>query len=102
MTDKAPLTESTIATEELLSTVLPEAKQFHSPIPQTDSLSRAITQSASDLLKRQDNSGWWSFDLEADATISSEYMLLQHFLGSVDEGRESRLVDYLRSRQMAD
>jgi len=102
MTDKTPLTESTIATEELLSTVLPEVKQFHSPIPQTDSLSRAITQSASDLLKRQDNSGWWSFDLEADATIPSEYMLLQHFLGSVDEGRESRLVDYLRSRQMAD
>ena len=40
--------------------------------------------------------------IASDATIPSEYMLLQHFLGTVDKERESRLVDYLHSRQMAD
>ncbi len=102
MSDEAPLSDSSTATEELLSTVLPEPQQFHAPVTQTDNLSQAINQAASALLDRQDNDGWWRFDLEADATIPSEYMLLQHFLGTVDEDRESRLVDYLHSRQMAD
>ncbi len=102
MSDEAPLTDSSTATEELLSSVLTEPQQFHAPVPKTDSLSKAINQAATELIERQDISGWWRFDLEADATIPSEYILLQHFMGTVDTERESRLVDYLHSRQMAD
>ncbi len=102
MNEKVTLTAGDTATEELLSTALCDEQQFHSPIPQTDSLDEAINQSASALLERQDDNGWWLFDLEADATIPSEYMLLQHFMGTVNAERESRLVDYLHSRQMAD
>ena len=102
MSDEAPLTDSSTATEELLSSVLTEPQQFHTPVPKTDSLSKAINQAATELIERQDISGWWRFDLEADATIPAEYILLQHFMGTVDTERESRLVDYLHSRQMAD
>ena len=102
MSDEAPLTDSSTVTEELLSSVLTEPQQFHTPVPKTDSLSKAINQAATELIERQDISGWWRFDLEADATIPSEYILLQHFMGTVDTERESRLVDYLHSRQMAD
>jgi squalene-hopene/tetraprenyl-beta-curcumene cyclase len=102
MSDKASLSDSTTVAEELLTTVLPTQQAFHPPAPQNDSLSQAINQSTAELLARQDNSGWWRFDLEADATIPSEYMLLQHFLGTVDEEREARLVEYLYSRQMQD
>ena len=102
MSDKAPLSETLSAPAELLNEVLPEQQAFHAPAAQTDSLSEAINLCASALLQRQDETGWWRFDLEADATIPSEYMLLQHFLGTVDEARESRMVDYLYSRQMAD
>jgi len=102
MSDKVPMMESSTATEELLSSVLPEQQAIHSPVPYTDSLSKAISSSAKELLGRQDSAGWWRFDLEADATIPAEYMLLQHFLGTVDQDLEQRLVKYLHSRQMAD
>ena len=102
MNEKVTLTDSDTATAELLSTVLSGKQQFHSPIPQTDNIGKAIKLSASALLERQDSSGWWCFDLEADATIPSEYILLQHFMDTVDEEREGRLIDYLHSRQMAD
>ncbi|NKB38508.1 MAG: squalene--hopene cyclase [Gammaproteobacteria bacterium] len=102
MSDKAPLSESVSSPAELLTAVLPEQQPFHSPMPQTDKLSEAISLAATELLQRQDETGWWRFDLEADATIPSEYMLLQHFLGTVDTERESRMVDYLHSRQMKD
>ncbi len=86
----------------MLSTVLPQDQPFHAPAAQNDALSQAVQKSAQALLNLQDEDGWWRFDLEADATIPSEYMLLKHFLGSVDQEQESRMVDYLHSRQMAD
>ena len=86
----------------MLSTVLPQDQPFHAPAAQNDTLSQAVQKSAQALLNLQDEDGWWRFDLEADATIPSEYMLLKHFLGSVDQEQESRMVDYLHSRQMAD
>ena len=34
--------------------------------------------------------GHWIFELEADVTISAEYILLQHFLGEIDEDEVRR------------
>ncbi|MEM9061888.1 MAG: squalene--hopene cyclase [Pseudomonadota bacterium] len=42
------------------------------------------------------------FELEADCTIPSEYILLQHFLGRIDPAREARIVPYLRKVQNPD
>jgi len=51
------------------------------------------------LTKRQEDNGHWAFELEADATIPSEYILLNHFLDKVDKEIELKLVSYLKKRQ---
>jgi squalene-hopene/tetraprenyl-beta-curcumene cyclase len=48
-------------------------------------------------LQRPD--GHWVFEFEADATIPSEYILLQHFLGEIDEALERKIATYLRRIQ---
>jgi len=50
----------------------------------------------------QEADGHWVFELEADSTIPSEYILLEHFLDEIDEGLEQRIGVYLRERQGAD
>ena len=50
-------------------------------------------------MRRED--GHWLFELEADATIPSEYVLLNHFLDEIDDATEARLATYIRSRQGA-
>ena len=58
-------------------------------------------QSATDaLLARQQPDGHWVFELEADATIPAEYVLLRHYLGEpVDAGLEQKIAVYLRRIQ---
>ena len=51
------------------------------------------------LTKRQEDDGHWAFELEADATIPSEYILLNHFLDKVDKEIELKLVSYLKNTQ---
>ena len=53
-------------------------------------------------MARQASQGYWVFDLEADATIPSEYILLQHYLGTVDIDLQARMARYLRRKQQAD
>src|SRR5260221_6529642 len=48
-------------------------------------------------LRRAD--GHWAFELEADATIPAEYILLQHYLGEIDAAEEQRIAAYLRAIQ---
>ena len=51
----------------------------------------------------QADDGHWLFELEADATIPSEYILLKHFLAvsedEIDKGLEAKIAAYLRSIQ---
>ena len=67
--------------------------------PAADPIQEALNRAAQALLARQDTDGHWRFDLEADATIPSEYILLQVFLGRKNETREEKIGQYLRRRQ---
>jgi squalene-hopene/tetraprenyl-beta-curcumene cyclase len=62
-------------------------------------LDRVIGEAASWLTRRQRDDGHWVFELEADATIPAEYILLNHYLGHVDNAVEAKLATYLRRRQ---
>ena len=62
-----------------------------------DGLDRAIEQGTEHLLGLQRDDGHWVFELEADATIPSEYVLLKHFLGEIDEALEQKIAVYLRT-----
>lgn len=62
-------------------------------------LDEAIGAARARLAGRQAPDGHWLFELEADATIPAEYILLKHFIGEVDAGVEARLANYLRRIQ---
>ena len=65
---------------------------------------RAAIGRARDLfLSIQNAKGYWVFDLEADTTIPSEYIMLQRFLGRQVDGRiREGLAEYLRRKQLPD
>ena len=63
------------------------------------SLERAIAAAAAALRDRQRPDGHWVFELEADATISAEYVALLHFLGESDPALEAKIAAYLRRLQ---
>ncbi|MFQ5897481.1 MAG: squalene--hopene cyclase [Candidatus Methylomirabilia bacterium] len=52
------------------------------------------------LLRTQADDGHWVGELEADSTITAEYLLLRHLLDQVDHEREVKAVAYLRARQL--
>jgi len=62
----------------------------------------AIHRSQNHLLGRQAPAGFWLGELEADTTITAEYLLLRHLIGTSDRELEGKAVQYLRERQSAD
>ncbi len=60
---------------------------------------QAVRASHAALGKRQKSDGHWVFELEADATIPSEYVLLRHFLDCIDVELEQKIGVYLRRTQ---
>jgi squalene-hopene/tetraprenyl-beta-curcumene cyclase len=62
-----------------------------------------ITQACDHLRLQQNPEGFWVYDLEADATIPAESILIQRFLErQVDSGLKEGLARYLRRRQLQD
>ncbi len=65
-------------------------------------LERAIDAAADALLAAQHADGHWIFELEADATIPSEYVMLTRFLGEAPNPLlEGKIAAYLRRTQSA-
>ena len=62
----------------------------------------AIHNAQSALLAAQASDGHWLGELEANSTITSEYLLFCHLLDRVDRERETKMVRYLRECQVAD
>jgi squalene-hopene/tetraprenyl-beta-curcumene cyclase len=68
----------------------------------TSRVDGALQRSQDHLLRLQAPAGYWLGELEADTTITSEYVLLRHLLGTPDRELEWKAVAYLRERQGAD
>jgi squalene-hopene/tetraprenyl-beta-curcumene cyclase len=73
--------------------------ELASPPLDTAALDAAVASATTALLSRQRADGHWVFELEADATIPAEYILLQHYLDEIDEPIVQALARYLRSIQ---
>jgi squalene-hopene/tetraprenyl-beta-curcumene cyclase len=71
-------------------------------IPPPKPLETSIDTAASALKRRQNGDGHWVFELEADATIPAEFVLLQHFLDRQDPAMERKIANYLREIQCKD
>jgi len=67
--------------------------------PGEAALNAAIGRAAGHLLARQQGDGHWVFELEADATIPAEYLMLKRFFGQRDPAREAGIGRYLRRLQ---
>src|SRR3979411_1275273 len=63
-------------------------------------LDPGIAKATQSLLALQKADGHWVFELEADATIPAEYVLLRHYLAEpVDAALEAKIAVYLRRIQ---
>ncbi|CAG9171409.1 squalene--hopene cyclase [Cupriavidus pampae] len=68
-----------------------------------DPLDAGIASAVDALLDQQQADGHWVYQLEADATIPAEYVLMVHYLGeTADLELERRIGRYLRRIQSAD
>ncbi|MDN7182475.1 squalene--hopene cyclase [Caballeronia sp. SEWSISQ10-4 2] len=66
-------------------------------------LEASVARAADALLADQHPDGYWLYQLEADATIPSEYVLLGHYLGETPKPElEAKIGRYLRRIQRAD
>ena len=65
-----------------------------------DDLERSIGKAARALMDLQRADGHWVFELEADATIPAEFVLLKHYLGEPEDLELERKIGvYLRRIQ---
>ncbi|WP_025885919.1 squalene--hopene cyclase [Asaia prunellae] len=60
---------------------------------------QAIDSAHAALANRQNDDGHWVFELEADATIPAEFVLLGHYLDRIDDEKQARIGVYLRRIQ---
>lgn len=61
-----------------------------------------IDRAGAHLASHQAADGHWSYELEADVTIPAEYIILNHFLGEIDDVTEQKLARYIRRIQGPD
>ena len=64
-----------------------------------DELDRVVKRAHAALAGRQNDDGHWVFELEADATIPAEFVLLEHFLDRIDQPLDEKIGVYLRRIQ---
>ena len=64
-------------------------------------LDRTIDDGLAWMFDRQASDGHWVFELEADASMPADYIMLSHYLGDIDEPLERKIATYLRRRQGA-
>lgn len=62
-------------------------------------LDQTIARAAAALQACQNEDGHWLFELEADATIPAEYVLLEHYLDRMDRPLQRKIGAYLRRMQ---
>ncbi|HEY0340319.1 MAG TPA: squalene--hopene cyclase, partial [Steroidobacteraceae bacterium] len=62
-------------------------------------LDRTIESAQDAMLNAQHADGYWLYQLEADCTIPSEYILMMHYLDEIDPALEAKIAVYLRANQ---
>lgn len=80
--------------------VLPRRHEPSQPPQEGLSLEGAIRRGQRWLLDRQAEEGYWVHELEADTTLTAEYLMLRRFLGLVDPDKERKGVRYLIDAQL--
>src|SRR6266850_8515759 len=77
------------------------AASLHQPANK-NRLDASIEKAVSFLKWLQHEDGYWLGELEADTTLESDYIFYLHVLGRFDRKRVTKLVEYVRRRQLQD
>ncbi len=72
------------------------------PLAQRTQVSSAIAQARDWLLERQHPEGWWCGELEGDTTLESYIILLQAFLGRLENPLVGQLAQVIRDDVLPD
>jgi squalene-hopene/tetraprenyl-beta-curcumene cyclase len=67
-----------------------------------DEVGAALERAVANLLSRQTPDGSWVGELESNAAITAEYLLMRRYLGIADRQREAAAIKYLRGQQRPD
>jgi squalene-hopene/tetraprenyl-beta-curcumene cyclase len=62
----------------------------------------ALGRATHHLLSVQAPEGYWQGELEADATLESDYIFYLHVLGKIEGERIAKLANYIRRKQLPD
>ncbi|MCC5885343.1 MAG: squalene--hopene cyclase [Gammaproteobacteria bacterium] len=62
-------------------------------------VAHAVDHASRSLIDEQREDGHWCYELEADCTIPSEYILMMHFCDEIDDERQQRMARYIRRNQ---
>jgi len=74
-----------------------QAAPLRQGAPEAAEIDEAIRRSRQYLLGLQHREGgYWVGEVESNSTITSEYIYLMHFMGTVDELRQRKMVHYLQ------
>jgi squalene-hopene/tetraprenyl-beta-curcumene cyclase len=65
-------------------------------------VARAVEDAQAWLLRAQEPDGHWCGELEGDTILETEYVLLLHFLGRLDDPRVGKAARYVRRQQLAE
>lgn len=72
-------------------------------LPVKNPLDSAINSAQQYLLSNQNHSdGHWVGILEADTTVTSDYIMLMHFIGKIDREKQRKAVNLLLEHQLSD
>ena len=59
----------------------------------------AINAAQTELTNLQTDQGYWHFELEADCSITADYILMMHYFGEENDSLQEQMATYLRARQ---
>ncbi len=78
-------------------------RSAHSAVGHADAIEEVLARSEAWFLQRQHpEAGYWVEELEADTTLTSEYLMLRRYIDAVDTDRETRMISYLQRTQLED
>ncbi len=67
-----------------------------------DEVSEAIRKTQLYYISQRNGKKYWWFELESNVTITSEYLILLHFLGIKDKTRDRKIVNHILKHQRND
>jgi squalene-hopene/tetraprenyl-beta-curcumene cyclase len=94
--------KTTVGSTRSLDRLHPESRPTARSAWPNQALENSVRQAVDSLVSQQRADGHWVFELEADATMPASFILLQHYLGTIEPGLQQRIAGYLRETQGAD